>query len=407
VGGFVKLISLLRRLRWPRWGPRVATVGGRSAAGVVACGLVLLFAGGAVESWPIAIGPLRPNRAAVTAGNVTGKALFPTNNSAVADYGGATTEAALLGVSTNVTTYHNDVQRTGWNQTETTLTPANVTPSTFGLLAITILDDQVDAQPLVVTNQTIEGQGVHTALSPALQSEVSSPALATTPQDPGFFTSVSSNGTQPNTAIIWAIGRPTGTDDHIILYAFNGTASGSVLPLWSGPAGTWPNLGGNVNLVPTVANGRVYVASHRQLEICGFTAPQPGALGKPAGQRETPQRLVSQASSALLRVKPGSAVFWGTIKSIHDSRIVLVLRGGEMLQVDLSGALKQGTAVEPIPGRNVVVEGKFNTDGVFEARMMLRAKGRESWGPDGRIEQPARTVVCENCRYLPGLDSGS
>jgi len=613
VGGFVKLISLLRRLRWPRWGPRLATLGGPSAAGVVACGLVLLFAGDAVESWPIAIGPLRPNRAAVTAGNVTGKTLLLTNNSAVADYGGATTEAAFLDVGTNVTTYHNDVQRTGWNQTETTLTPANVTPSTFGLLATTILDDQVDAQPLVVTNQTIEGQGVHTVIyvategntvyaidslsgailasqnfgppvpyplgcinngpnvginstptidvqnqtmyvmvyrliggnpvyqlhaldmssltdlpgspitvsasapltngsaylfnanvqrqrpalleangnvyaafgsfcdiatsqsrgwllgwnattlaplpadeltntlttsadppspfflssiwmsgygvaadangnlffitgnsdpkvdtytgttnvqesavkissdlstitdlftpsnvftldqldedysaggvlvlpdqlgsvphlavaagkdgrlfilnrdnmggfnnpdvprhvnigpcwcgqsyytgsdgigrvvssggvvlpnsdsqsqvetwtvnttvSPALQLEASSPALATTPQDPGFFTSVSSNGTQHNTAIIWAIGRPTGTDDHITLYAFNGTASGGVLPLlWSGPAGTWPNLSGNANLVPTVANGRVYVASNRQLEIFGLTA---------------------------------------------------------------------------------------------------------------------------------------
>jgi hypothetical protein len=103
---------------------------------------------------------------------------------------------------------------------------------------------------------------VNTALSPALQLEATSPTLAITPQDPGFFTSVSSNGTQPNTAIIWAIGRPTGTDNQITLYAFNGTASGSALPLlWSGAAGTWPNLGGNANLVPTVANGRVYVAS--------------------------------------------------------------------------------------------------------------------------------------------------
>ena len=113
---------------------------------------------------------------------------------------------------------------------------------------------------------------VNTALSPALQLEASSAALAVTPQDPGFFTSVSSNQTQPNTAIIWAIGRPTGTDNHITLYAFNGTASGGTLPLlWSGPAGTWPNTGGNANLLPTVANGKVYVASYQQLEIFGLT----------------------------------------------------------------------------------------------------------------------------------------
>jgi len=33
--------------------------------------------------------------------------------------------------------------------------------------------------------------------------------------------------------------------------------------LWSGEAGTWPNTGGNANVVPTVANGMVYVARTR------------------------------------------------------------------------------------------------------------------------------------------------
>jgi hypothetical protein len=61
------------------------------------------------------------------------------------------------GGSTNVPTYHNDSQRTGWNQDERTLTPANVTPALFGLIKKVSFDDQVDAQPLVVTNQTIKG----------------------------------------------------------------------------------------------------------------------------------------------------------------------------------------------------------------------------------------------------------
>jgi hypothetical protein len=65
---------------------------------------------------------------------------------------------------TSVTTYHSDSQRTGWNPSESTLTPSNVTPTTFGLVASVGLDDQVDAQPLVVANQTILGQGVHTVV---------------------------------------------------------------------------------------------------------------------------------------------------------------------------------------------------------------------------------------------------
>jgi hypothetical protein len=34
-----------------------------------------------------------------------------------------------------VTTYHYDNYRTGWNQQETKLTPANVGPTSFGVIA--------------------------------------------------------------------------------------------------------------------------------------------------------------------------------------------------------------------------------------------------------------------------------
>jgi hypothetical protein len=65
---------------------------------------------------------------------------------------------------TAVTTYHNDNYRTGWNNTETILTPSNVNASQFGLLATVPVDDQVDAQPLLVPNVTITAgthQGLH------------------------------------------------------------------------------------------------------------------------------------------------------------------------------------------------------------------------------------------------------
>ena len=56
-----------------------------------------------------------------------------------------------------VTTYHYDNLRTGWNSNEKTLTPQNVNATTFGILKTVTLDDQVDAQPLVVPSQTIAG----------------------------------------------------------------------------------------------------------------------------------------------------------------------------------------------------------------------------------------------------------
>jgi hypothetical protein len=58
--------------------------------------------------------------------------------------------APAVALKVVVATYHYDNQRTGWNGNETTLTPANVGSTSFGVLAQVGLDDQVDAQPLVV-----------------------------------------------------------------------------------------------------------------------------------------------------------------------------------------------------------------------------------------------------------------
>ncbi len=72
--------------------------------------------------------------------------------------------AFIAAAQTSVTTYHNDNYRTGWNNTETTLTPSNVNATQFGLLATVPVDDQVDAQPLLVPNVAITAgnyQGLH------------------------------------------------------------------------------------------------------------------------------------------------------------------------------------------------------------------------------------------------------
>lgn len=91
-------------------------------------------------------------------------------------------------------------------------------------------------------------------------------------QDPGFFTTISSNGTA--SPIIWALSRPeSGGKAPLYLYAFNpdgGKNKETFKQLFKAKAGNWPNLGGNSNLVPVVANGQVFVASNKQLQIFGL-----------------------------------------------------------------------------------------------------------------------------------------
>lgn len=90
-------------------------------------------------------------------------------------------------------------------------------------------------------------------------------------QDPGFLTSVSSD--ENDHPIIWAVSRPNNSSPaDISLFAFKGEPSGggTLDTLFQAATGTWPNTNGNSNLVPVVANGKIYVASYKQLSIFGM-----------------------------------------------------------------------------------------------------------------------------------------
>jgi hypothetical protein len=68
------------------------------------------------------------------------------------------------GTAIDVLTYHYDNGRTGWNPTETDLTPASVASAKFGLLHDFTVDGNVFAQPLLVSGFVMPGHTTHDVL---------------------------------------------------------------------------------------------------------------------------------------------------------------------------------------------------------------------------------------------------
>jgi hypothetical protein len=131
--------------------------------------------------------------------------------------------------------------------------------------------DPADGAARVVSSggNRVEVWKLVTSPSPKLTLFTRSPAISTG-QNGGFFTSVSSNGN--SNPIIWALSRPVSQSPaSMVLYAFNPDSAGKMMTtLFRGIGGLWPNQGGDSNQVPMIANGKVYVASNKQLRIFGL-----------------------------------------------------------------------------------------------------------------------------------------
>ncbi len=131
--------------------------------------------------------------------------------------------------------------------------------------------DPIDGAARVVSSggNRVKVWKLLTSPSTKLMGFAQSPTISTG-QNGGFFTSVSSDGSA--NPIIWALSRPVSHNPaNILLYAFNPDSGGTTMTtLFHGVAGLWPNQGGDSNQVPMIANGKVYVASNKQLRIFGL-----------------------------------------------------------------------------------------------------------------------------------------
>jgi hypothetical protein len=92
-------------------------------------------------------------------------------------------------------------------------------------------------------------------------------------RDAGSQPIVSSDGTNPGTAIVWALQTPGGSGGTISLVAFNAL---TMAKLFQGSAGSW-TVGSGASYIagalvsPVVANGRVYVPTDGSVAVFGLS----------------------------------------------------------------------------------------------------------------------------------------
>lgn len=191
-------------------------------------------------------------------------------------------------------------------------------------------------------------------------------------QDPGFFTTVSSNGTAANTQIIWAVERPYDPNtNNVTLLAFD--PSNNSNQIFSGVAGTWPFAqSANANLVPVVANGHVFVASYKNISGFGMYGggakpivfhppPAPPARGLPPGVKHEVR---------------------GVVTAMDRASFSLRLRDGRTLKVDMQAAQAAFHVAPVVVGHACDVRGDYR-DGVLVASSILHQKENPlTWAPD-------------------------
>jgi hypothetical protein len=225
-----------------------------------------------------------------------------------------------------------------------------------------------------------QGSAVQTFQIPTMSlSPEGTSTISSSGQDPGFFTTVSCDGSGAfgnctNTPIIWAVSRPLSTSfPGVYLHAFSGSAVNGSYPLLFGPTrvGSWPSIGANANIVPTVANGLVYVASNKLLTILKEGAVAAAALPVAEAAAATPPEAAAPLTT-------GFAIS-GTLRAVNGSTLTLTNRNGKDRLIDASEAIANGLVAPALTAGKAytAVGSSFTSAGELHADAIYRAKCRQ------------------------------
>lgn len=215
-----------------------------------------------------------------------------------------------------------------------------------------------------------------------LDSSTGRNAVNGLPDNGGTIPVISSNGTAPGSGIVWFVQRPASSSDQdpgtaITLHAF--AASDLTQQLISIPAGTWRHANNsNANLVPTVANGRVYVASNKQLQIFGLLSGRKAAARPPAASE--PAVVTCPTEVAPVAVA-GTQSFRGTVCKVTGNQLQVALSGERSVTVDITEAVARHRTALLTPGRPIKVRATIDEKGVAHAQRVSRAHPVAEPGP--------------------------
>ena len=210
----------------------------------------------------------------------------------------------------------------------------------------------------------------------------------------GVIPVVSSNGTTAGSAIVWFIQRPQFSTDSdpgapLTLQAFD--ATNLVTPIFTAPAGTWTHaVNSNANTVPTVANGKVYIGSNKQLQVFGLLPPKnsPARAALPQSiATSTPDVVTcSPGTSATAALGAPNSVhqIYGTVCKAGGSEVQLSLRSGKSIRIDISNAFARHQRVALTPGRNVHMTVTVDEKGAAHAEKVSPAHTLSSLTPRDR-----------------------
>jgi hypothetical protein len=134
------------------------------------------------------------------------------------------------------------------------------------------------------------------------------------------------------------------------------------------PDGAWPNTGGAANAVPVVANGRVYVASNKELRIFGLGGVQVAAKA---------ERFQSPAPVPIQRR------LYGTVVEVEGQSTLWLRTASRLVRVDIAEAAEKRQISPLIPGRAVLVNGTAAGEGAVKAKTIEYAPDSpEFWTPE-------------------------